>query len=385
MPSTWTGPADVRQIARKRLAALLSGYLGGPREVPFRIGVAGPLASELGARFDEVRSWAGEWERAARGPLRVEYKKVGGRSFGVNEIPRAAWIDGYEQAWELLGVQAEASRLDALMDRTRQSCPRLGPWLVRRPLKALELADDWDRLLATVGWVDSRDVSGLYLRQVDVPGVDTKFLERHRGVLAELLDLQLDPSRIHAAGEGFEGRYGFRRKPGYVRLRLGSSFGGFSELTVRVDELHAPPTRVTRVYVIENEVTYLAFPAGADEIVIFGGGYAAGLLETLSWLDDLDVVYWGDIDTHGFAILSRLRGHFPRLRSMLMDHGTLLAHRSQWVTEAAPTAVTLDNLTPSELESYHGLVSGAVGPAVRLEQERVSFACVWRALTALGH
>ena len=40
----------------------------------------------------------------------------------------------------------------------------------------------------------------------------------------------------------------------------------------------------------------------------------------------LDLVYWGDLDTHGFAILNRLRECFPHARSMLMDRATLLAH-----------------------------------------------------------
>ena len=30
-------------------------------------------------------------------------------------------------------------------------------------------------------------VTAAYLRQVEVPGVDTKFIEGHRGLLAELL------------------------------------------------------------------------------------------------------------------------------------------------------------------------------------------------------
>ena len=59
----------------------------------------------------------------------------------------------------------------------------------------------------------------MYVRQVDVPGVDTKFIEKHKRVLTELLDLQLDPARIDVAASDFEGRYGFRRKPDYVRLR----------------------------------------------------------------------------------------------------------------------------------------------------------------------
>lgn len=379
-------------MARRKLPAWLSRLAAGQEFEPVRIPVAGPAAAELGARFDEARKWAGEWERAARGPLRVERKRVGGRSFGVNEIPCAAWIDSYEQAWELLGISADAACLTALVDRTKAVCPSIVPWLVRRPLKGLELAADWDRLLATVAWIDECQVPGMYLRQVDVPGVDTKFIERHRATLAELLDLQLAPGRINVSADGFESRFGFRRKPGYVRFRTGSgvALGAaapvscLTELTVRVDELSAAPPGTGRVYVVENEVTYLAFPLEPDAIVIFGGGYAVGLLGSLAWLADRDLVYWGDIDTHGLAILGRLRQHFPRLRSMLMDRATLLAHQSQWVTEAVPADVSVAHLTQSEQDLYLDLVRGEFGPGARLEQERVSFAAIRRAIGGLA-
>lgn len=392
MRSPWTNPADVRETARRKLGTWLSALVAGQEFAGFCTGIKGPSAVELGERFDEVRKWAGEWERAARGPLRVERRKIGGRSFGVNEIPCRAWVDSYEQAWALLGAAADAARLAGLVDRTKAACPALVPWLVRRPLKGLDLAADWDRLLATVKWIDECQAPGMYLRQVDVPGVDTKFIERHRGTLAELLDLQLAPERIDASGDGFEGRYGFRRKPGYVRFRIGSGLAlgaappvsGLTELTVRADEFSAPPPGTARVYVIENEVTYLAFPLEADAIVIFGGGYAVGLLGSLSWLADLDVVYWGDIDTHGLAILGRLRQHFPRLRSMLMDHATLQGHQSQWVVETAPADVPVDLLTPSERDLYVELARGGLGSGTRLEQERVSFAAIRRAISGLA-
>jgi hypothetical protein len=382
MSAPWTTPADVRETARKKLGAWLAGLIANDEFAPFRIPVRGPGAADLGARFDEVRRWAGEWERASRGPLRLEYKKVGGRTFGVNEIPSAAWLDSYGQVWELLGARAQARCLADLAEQTRASFPSLLPWLARRPLKALDLAAEWIQLLAIVGWIGSRDTSGLYLRQVDVPGVDTKFIGQHRGVLTELLDLQLPPERVNAAGEGFEDRYGFLRKPGYVRFRCCSRIAGFSEMAVRADELTAPPTGTSRVFIVENEITYLAFPLPADAIVILGGGYAVGLLEPLTWLAGPSIVYWGDIDTHGFAILDRLRRRFPHVKSMLMDRTTLLAHRSQWVTEAVPTSTAVDHLTPPELSLYRSLADGEFGAAVRLEQERVSFAYIARAVAA---
>ena len=384
MSRSWTRPAEVRAWLGKKWqsGALLTAFAEGMDWEPLSVPLRGPAAGEIAERLAEVQEWAAEWGRAGRGPLRVEYKKVGGRQVGSNMIPARAWIDSYDHVWELLGVRAEVRRFSSLVQATAESCPRLVPWLTRRPMQLLRLADRWDKLLATVRWIDERQSPGMYLRQLDLPGVDTKFIERHRGVLAELLDLQLAPDRIDADATDFVGRYRFRRKPGYVRFRW-SGFCGFSEISVRTDEFAAPPSGASRAYVVENEITYLAFPLPGDAVVIFGGGYAVDVLEPLGWLTDLDLVYWGDIDTHGFAILNRLRHRFGHARSMLMDRATLLEHRGQWVTEPRPTAATLDLLDAEETELYRDLVEGALGPSVRLEQERIRFAAIEQALACL--
>jgi hypothetical protein len=284
------------------------------------------------------------------GACRCPWRATGGvqegrrRHIGANLIPGRAWVDGYEQAWALLGTVGEVRRLAALTEQTKAACPRLVPWLTSHPVRALGLAGDWVQFLATVAWIDQRQTPGMYLRQVDVPGVDTKFIERHKGVLAELLDQQLESGRIDPEARDFEARFRFRRKPAYVRFRCsandsGAGESGFSELTVRADELAAPPRGITRAYIVENEVTYLAFPLAADAMLVFGGGYAVPVLELLAWLTALDVVYWGDIDTHGFAILNRLRHHVPQARYILMDRATLLAHREQWPPCLRPVTV----------------------------------------------
>lgn len=376
----WTSPADVRAAVRKKWdsGALLARFATGQDWEPLSIPIRGPSAGQIGERLGEVRQWAAEWADAARGPLRVEYKQVGGRQFGVNSLPCRAWLDGYEQTWALLKVGPDVRRLSELMKAAQGT--RLIPWLTGHPMRALRLADVWDKLLATVGWIEQRQVPGMYLRQIDVPGVDTKFVEQYKGVLTELLDAQLDPSRVAAAAPDFAGRYGFLRRPGYVRFRMPGGFRGFSELSVRTSEFGAAPDGVSHAYVIENEISYLAFPIPAAAMAILGGGYAVPVLEALGWLAGLDVVYWGDIDTHGFAILNRLRHHLPHARSMLMDRATLLGHRDQWVTEPAPTAAALDRLDRSESALYTDLVSNAYAPSLRLEQERISFAAVEKAV-----
>jgi hypothetical protein len=372
----------VRAAVRKKWdsGALLVRFATGQDWEPLDIPIRGPSARQIGEQLGEVQKWAAEWEGTARGPLRVEYKQVGGRHFGVNKIPGRAWLDSYDDTWAFLRVGPEVRRLTELMEATRGT--RLVPWLSGHPMKALRHADAWDKLLATVRWIEQRQEPGMYLRQVDVPGVDTKFIEKHKGVLTELLDAQLDPSRVRAAAPDFAGRYGFLRKPGYVRFRVEGDFRGFSELSVRTSELSAAPASVSRVFVIENEITYLSFPMPAGAMVILGGGYGVPLLEPLSWLAGLHVVYWGDIDTHGFVILDRLRQHVPHARSMLMDRATLLSHRDQWVVEPAPTAAPLDRLNEAESALYADLVANAYGPSVRLEQERIRFSAIEGALAS---
>jgi hypothetical protein len=95
------------------------------------------------------------------------------------------------------------------------------------------------------------------------------------------------------------------------------------------------------------------------------------------------VYYWGDIDTHGFAILDQLRSHFDHVTSLLMDRDTLMAHEDLWGKE--PTQVTRDlpRLTSDEHALYDDLRDNRLRKNLRLEQERVGFHCLADALSRL--
>ena len=157
-PVAWTRPDDVRAALRRKWqsGALLTAFADGAAWEPLGFPLRGPGPGEIGGRLGEVQDWAGEWERARPGELRVEYKKVGGRHVGSNLIPGRAWIDTYDQAWGLLGVLTEVRRFTELAEATRESCPRLVPWVSRHPMKALQLSAVWEQVLGTVRWIDER-------------------------------------------------------------------------------------------------------------------------------------------------------------------------------------------------------------------------------------
>jgi hypothetical protein len=378
----WSTRADVVATLRKRWATFLTAFATGEEWSPLSVPLRTPKSRELAADFDAVRLWAQAWRQAAN--LRVEHEVVGGRLVGANSLPSRVWIDGYDQLWALLGVGADVRRFTGMLARTGKVAPAIAEWMVGHPLTVLAIDEArWDKIVATVLWIDTRADATMYLRQVDVPGVDTKFIEANRAILVPLLDIQLPAERVDTTRPPaeFAARYRLRLKPRYVRYRwldADRSTAGFSELSVRVDELAA--VAVSTVFVLENETTYLALPPVPDSIAVFGGGYSLTRLRGLTWLAQRRLVYWGDLDTHGFAILDRLRQDFPHAESMLMDRATLLAHEDQWVREDKPVTTPLDHLTAGEHALYVDLVEDTFGRSVRLEQERVGYSAIERAM-----
>ncbi|MFT4009324.1 MAG: DUF2220 domain-containing protein [Nocardioidaceae bacterium] len=154
-----------------------------------------------------------------------------------------------------------------------------------------------------------------------------------------------------------------------------------TELALRATELAQLPITPQSALVVENEITYLSADVPAAGLVVWGKGFEVDRVGRLPWLAGIDVVYWGDVDTHGFAILDRLRAWLPQTQSVLMDRGTLMAHQDRWVTEDRPAISSLTRLTAPELDLYTDLVSDRIGQRVRLEQERVDWAWAERELT----
>ncbi len=389
---TWTTPADLRAQVQKLWdkGLILASLAGGEALFPRRLTLKGPSSSELADRFDQVRSWIADLKRGSH--YRVVMREVRHRVLGANRVPDEIWVDTLDDALALIGKRRDAERFAQLAATTRNRRPSALLWPARHPLKALELADRWPLLLDVVDWMEAHPRPGVYLRQIDIPGVHTKFIETHRAVLSELLDLSLPPDAIAADAVGlgqFCRRYGFRDKPVRIRFRVldpelallpGTTD---QDITLDHDTFALLDAEVDRVFITENEINFLAFPNLPRSMVVFGAGYGFDSLAKASWLHRCAVHYWGDIDTHGFAILDQLRTHLPHAESFLMDRETLMAHPSQWVTEPQPVCRDLPRLTPEEQALYDDLRDNRIRPALRLEQERIGFGWIEAALDRL--
>jgi hypothetical protein len=219
---------------------------------------------------------------------------------------------------------------------------------------------------------------------VDITGVDTKFVESRRTLFDELLGFLVPGALdLRAKRESFEARFGLREKPLRGRFRFldpEMNLSGLTDIEADATEFARHPLPVDRVFIVENEINFLSFPPASRALVVWGGGYSIDRIREAAWLSSRDLIYWGDIDTHGFGILDRLRSLFPSVRSFLMDRETFLGHQRLWVAEPKPRNDQLSRLTAAESAVYDELRENKLGERVRLEQERVRYGLVVDAL-----
>jgi hypothetical protein len=398
----WTTLAMLRAQSQKAWdsGTLLRELLEPSGVYPRRRPLKRPTAAALLSDYAAARAWASELFAAA-GPFNLETAEVGRSTIGANVLPAAAVFFSAEDEIAFAGRSKEALRFRGLAEGLSALDPGFRAWALRRPLQVLELGGDALTAARVARWLRDNPDPAVYVRQLSLPGVHTKFIESHRRVIGELAaelrtgaplpsDAAADDVVPEVAAEPgsllgqttartpaarFAARHGFLHQPELVRFRSLDRgiplLGEARDLTVTAEAFSTLNLPVERIIITENLVNFLALPEAPGTLAIYGGGYGFSSLRDAGWLRECEVWYWGDLDTHGFRILDQLRAVHPHVASLLMDEETLLAHRDAWGTEPAPSRAALHRLTVEESALYEALGSDRFGQSVRLEQELI--------------
>lgn len=349
------------------------------RKPAVRIALHPPSESQMLADQLKVERWVAQWARLdIEAWAQVDWATRSWRSVGQQQIPTrlrledpddvAQFVGGEAQArWRILSARAEALGT-AFVD-----APLIGRAVQANATMLLELSDtDFERLLAVVRWVVENRTEGLRPRQLPIRGVDTKWFGDHRKLVADL---------AVAAGKT---DLGIVDSDPLLRLRLLDPDlhpDGPHDFAAPLAEIAAMRVTPQVVFIVENRETVLAMPPWAGAAVIHGSGYAVGVLDQIPWVRNprAKIVYWGDLDSDGLAILHSMRSHFPNAISVMMDRDTLLAFRDLWVTEPRPNRGEFPLLDTNEGEALATIRDEG---GVRLEQERIPWEYALRQLKA---
>ena len=375
---------DSVQIVRKLERRFSSGeifrdYLENGNLFPLEIKLKRLSQRLLQENFSTVRQ---EMTALVKMPWEVLYQSYTFKTMGVQELPKMLVVEDRAQFLEIIGQETAFERFAELSKQFVEKYPQLRDLLLQKPNIILEHAKVWSELFSVCDFFMAHPRPDCYLRELSIEGVDTKFIERHRTILDTLLmallpedDYDADITRL--ADYGFERKFGLRYPLAQVHFRILDPklyICGLEELTLNRETFATLELACEMVFIVENKMSMLSFPAYKSAIVIFGSGYKVGVLQDAQWLKNRKVYYWGDIDIDGMAILSQLRGYFPHTKGLLMSQELLERYKHLCVKDSKNSTKSkrmLEHLSVKEQQLYDYLCS--VKEGVRLEQERIPF------------
>jgi hypothetical protein len=358
-----------------------------------------PSASAITTRAGDVSAWLTRWRQwAAEHPdvtlrTRTIRTKFGAQPIHTHlDIPGTAALAGLNPATASHWQRAR-TRWDQL--RYHQPGQAVRPWLAR----IVDLDNyDFTTLLAATIWFRAHPRSGLTVRRVPVPGMHTKWLARHRGMVLACLGIPTDSSETIGSTADADpvdipiddlDALGLRPLPREISIVfadpvLRATVGGLRQITAPVDELARLQIHPDTVLIVENKEPALAWSDTTGLAVIHSLGNHLDVLHCLPWIPHNRCWYWGDLDRHGFTLVSRARTMVPQLASLLMEPGDIETYRPLGVEEDLDRYDQPDStLTLAEAGALAALqLTG--GKYLRIEQERIPISDAEHALGRAG-
>lgn len=305
----------------------------------------------------------------------LEFQKVKTKSLGVQDLPTSIFFDTEKDFLKFLGREKEVDLFKSSVEKITNEFPELKEWIIKNPIKVIVNQTEWESILKVCQYFKQNPKPNLYVRELPIK-VHTKFVERNKAVIRELLDVLIS-EHISIEEKEFEKRFNLKYAEPQIRFKVLDKeisqkfFSGVDDIAIPVSQFQNLNIPVRKVLVVENKTTLyttLTLPKMDKTVAIFGSGYSVNNLKNICWFDNLELLYWGDIDVQGFEILSQFRGYFPQTKSVLMDKQTF----DKFFEEDKGTSTNIStklNLTNEEQQLYDILKTNNW----RLEQEKIPF------------
>lgn len=351
---------------------LFQSYMLHEDLFPLRFRLKRVKERDIQNSFHEVQKSV---ERLQKFPFELRYEEFHYKTLGKQKLPVEVVIKDKETFFQIVNKREAYRTFVDNYDLVTGRYPALKSLFLQKPFWIVEYAGKWERLFKIVDFFLKHEKPDIYIREISLEGVDTKFIEKHKKIIDMLLSHLKQRDPLKGLGEyRFEKRYGLKYPLPLVRLRVFDRYHRLEDVSLTTGALQGVDFDCDTVFIIENLMSFLSFPEVRKAIAIFGGGYGVTKLRDIAWLRQKKIYYWGDIDTDGFAILSQLRSYFPQTKSFLMDENRLRKYRELAVIyRTDKRAPELPYLTDAEQALYAQLKEGDFGEHFRLEQEQLPF------------
>ncbi|MDX2173853.1 MAG: DUF2220 family protein [Bacteroidota bacterium] len=305
----------------------------------------------------------------------IEFIEINNRKVKSARFPDSIKFLTEEDYLHFISKELESKSFVETSAKIINAISQLREWILQNPNSVIENAKTWDDLINVCNYFLKTPKPYLYIRELPIE-VHTKFVESNKGIITSLLNFLISEF-VNKEEKTFETRFNLKLPESLIRFKLldtnlsGNYFSGVDDISIPVSQFENIKLPISRVIIVENKTTlntFLTLPPLNATMAIYGGGRAVSFLKNVKWLDEVKILYWGDIDAHGLAILNQFKEYFPNTQSILMDKITLDNFKEFQVMGTNMEDTLLKHLNSDELEFYRYLRINRI----RLEQEKVS-------------
>jgi len=284
---------------------------------PLSLSIGKPDAKTFTANPQRVREHVHHWREVKIGE--VVWEPVRFQSASESVRMPLQWVLHSASDWALAtqqsDIQKEYERLRRLLLATDPQFHRLlirQRYLLQEKTETEIIQATHTALALSCGYAKGRP-----LRALAVAGIDSKFLERHRGLMIQLLDIRFDGQASDLGLEPFLDALN-ENDHWLLLVPLDTALLPFSQQRVRSSELAATELTASHILVVENEQCLHQLPSLPDTIAILGTGLNLSWMQA-SWLGKKRIGYWGDMDTWGLHMLATARSFQTHVDALLMN------------------------------------------------------------------
>lgn len=304
------------------------------------------------------------------------WEKTNNRQLGENEFIRKIYFETAKDFLKFIRKETDFEVFKVQRQIIVSTFPSLEQWILKHPLKVIEHATKWGDLLKVCQYFLQNPNPNLYIRQLPIDNLHTKFIEENKPIITSLLNFILPPESINATTNDFEKRFGLLESESLIRFRLLDKtlyINELSELALPISQFRTlyVQDKIEQIFIVENQMCFLTFPKIPQSIIIFGCGKAVSNLEKIDWVRHKQVYYWGDFDVEGFEILSILRRFKPDAISLMMDFESFNQFSGEGLVEGKNSVKKLPPKLTDEESSLFGYLQSLPKTHNRLEQEKI--------------
>ena len=248
--------AEIKKKALRKYTDYLRNVAAGITfqqiEIPCDKKASNTIA-EYQKEYNDIRSLSKEVKGYG---YSIEWKTIRNRILGTQDFPSKIKFETAEDFERFLQITKEVANFRKNVALINGRFPELQYWIERYPQKVIDNSEDWNDILKVLDYFSKNPQPQLYIRELPIE-MHTKFIEQHKAVISELLDIVIK-DYINTNEKEFEKRYNLRYDEPMVRIRLldrtlaKKLFYGLDDITIPISLFLKLQIPISKVYIVEN-------------------------------------------------------------------------------------------------------------------------------------